>query len=465
MSRFAHPAAVLAATASLLAASHVLVFLDASSGAGGQEAPARQAPPGQLPTYKGGVDLVRVDAYVVDRDGRPVPGLAPKDFQVTVDGKPRKVVSADFVKLTTPRAAAGEGGPVGPGVRPGPAIRAGGGSEQHPAGRHACGRPAAQRFLKQLSPDDQVSLLVIPAGGDSRFTTDHASVARRLEVLGGAAASFRSEVIAQVSITEVVEAGERTADACTTGGRVPPMLLEILDRNGCLLTTMGESERNSCCLQIVTEIHSQASTIQQATSQSLMALESLFLDLARFEGRKTVILFSQRLVTGGAGSLDRGNDLRHAGRLAGRANTNLYVLHLSKGLFENIEVDIRLGAAMPFADEGAARDGLEQIAGAAGGALFQVLAGADFAFERIARETSAFYLLGLEPLPDDRDGKPHQIRVRTGLSGATVRARTEFAIPIAAAAPAQEAAQPAPGTQPATAAQPTPAKVAGRPHR
>ena len=452
-------AAALAAAAFLLAGSSLLVSTHGLPVAanGQQEArggvpQATQAPASQVPVYKGGVDLVRVDAYVVDKDGRPVPGLAPKDFQVTVDGKARTVVSADFVKLTAPRTAPGESGTSDAAPIPGRKYVLVVDQNNIQPGGLRVAVEAAQRFLKQLIPEDQVALLVVPAGGDSRFTTDHAGVSRRLSTLGGVGTNLRSEVFAQISIAESLQLEQVTPEACSPGGRVPPMLVEILERNSCLNATMGEAERSTCCQQIVAEIRHQVMAIQQATSQSLMALESLFRDLARVEGRKTVVLFSQRLVTAsGAGSLDRRNDLRNAGRLAGPANANLYVLHLSKGLFEGIEVDVRQSAARPFVDETAARDGLEQIAGAAGGTIFQVVAGADFVFERIARETSAYYLLGLEPLVEDRDGKPHQIRVRTVLSGATVRARTEFVIPTAAAATAAQAKAAEPTAKPVEA--------------
>ena len=43
------------------------------------------------PTFKSGVELVALDVTVVDRNGRPVQGLGPEAFQVTIDGRPRRV--------------------------------------------------------------------------------------------------------------------------------------------------------------------------------------------------------------------------------------------------------------------------------------------------------------------------------------------------------------------------------------
>ena len=39
-----------------------------------------------------------VDVQVVDKEGRPIPNLGPDKFEVLIDGRRRRVVSADFVR-------------------------------------------------------------------------------------------------------------------------------------------------------------------------------------------------------------------------------------------------------------------------------------------------------------------------------------------------------------------------------
>jgi hypothetical protein len=51
----------------------------------------------QTPTFRSGVDLLTIDVTAIDRDGRPIPDLAPDDVQLFVDGQPRRVVAAQFV--------------------------------------------------------------------------------------------------------------------------------------------------------------------------------------------------------------------------------------------------------------------------------------------------------------------------------------------------------------------------------
>jgi tetratricopeptide (TPR) repeat protein len=113
---------------------------------------------------------------------------------------------------------------------------------------------------------------------------------------------------------------------------------------------------------------------------------------------------------------------------------------------------------------------LEQFTGAAGGALFNIQVGnAESALARITTELSSYYLLGVEPGDEDRDGRMHQIAVKTSQPNVTVRGRRWVTVPKrggAAAAPSGPAAppevpDPAPASPPAAAPSPrvVPAEV------
>lgn len=58
---------------------------------------AQQAGSGQLPAFRSGVELVTVDVGVVEKSGQPVRGLKAQDFVVTVGGRTRRVVTAEFI--------------------------------------------------------------------------------------------------------------------------------------------------------------------------------------------------------------------------------------------------------------------------------------------------------------------------------------------------------------------------------
>src|ERR1700730_14777152 len=69
--------------------------------------PDAQAPPPappqtdgqQTPTFRAGVNFVRVDVIVSNRTGNPVADLKPEDFEVTEQGKPQKVETFKLISL------------------------------------------------------------------------------------------------------------------------------------------------------------------------------------------------------------------------------------------------------------------------------------------------------------------------------------------------------------------------------
>ena len=73
---------------------------------------------------------------------------------------------------------------------------------------------------------------------------------------------------------------------------------------------------------------------------------------------------------------------------------------------------------------------LDQFAGASGGTLMRVLVGSgEGSLDRVLRETSAYYLLGVEPTQADRDGRTHALKVKVNQRNATVRSRTFVLLP------------------------------------
>ena len=58
-----------------------------------------QQPP-RTPTFRSSVDLVPVDVSVLDKNGRPVDDLTASDFTLEVDGKPRRIASAQFISVS-----------------------------------------------------------------------------------------------------------------------------------------------------------------------------------------------------------------------------------------------------------------------------------------------------------------------------------------------------------------------------
>ena len=57
------------------------------------------------PTFPSGVDVVTLDAVVLDGKGRPVSGLAREDFVVTEDGRPQEIATFEAVEVKAALAA------------------------------------------------------------------------------------------------------------------------------------------------------------------------------------------------------------------------------------------------------------------------------------------------------------------------------------------------------------------------
>ena len=77
-----------------------------SAGAGGQQQPPPPPPAGQnpqdqqrQPTFRSGINFVRVDVIVSDKDGNPLLDLKPEDFAVTEDGHPQKVEQFQLIRI------------------------------------------------------------------------------------------------------------------------------------------------------------------------------------------------------------------------------------------------------------------------------------------------------------------------------------------------------------------------------
>ena len=60
----------------------------------------------QTPTFRGGVELVQVDVYVTDEDGKPVTGLTADDFEVFEDGKRQIITTFTPVNIPIERSEA-----------------------------------------------------------------------------------------------------------------------------------------------------------------------------------------------------------------------------------------------------------------------------------------------------------------------------------------------------------------------
>jgi hypothetical protein len=75
--------------------------------AAGRAVGSVQAPP----TFRAGVDLVMLDVQVVAAPSKPVPPLTASQFEVTIEGRHRTIVTAEFLHVDEGRLTRGHSPP------------------------------------------------------------------------------------------------------------------------------------------------------------------------------------------------------------------------------------------------------------------------------------------------------------------------------------------------------------------
>ena len=367
-----------------------------------------QQPP--RPTFRSTVDLVPVDVSVLDRNGRPVSDLTDKDFTLEVDGKPRRIASAQFISAE--RAI--ETAPPKPieydtnsGAVGGRLFMLVVDAGNISAGRGKSAVEAAKRFVGRLNRSDRVALVTIPgAGPQIDFTAHHALVQTLLErVAGQASDPHRAQ---RVGIAEAL--------AFQRGDQM--MINAVVDRE--CSTDLMSITREACLQQLTGEADLLIVAARDRTRNSMTALRYLFERLSASDSPKTIVFLSEGLL------IDREiADISWVGPKAAAARVALYVLQL-----EPPEGDATTSRTSPSrgADRDVLRQGLDQLAGQARGDVFRVVANADFAFQRLALELSGYYLLSFEPEAGDRDGRPHRIKIDVRRGDLMLRSRREFSV-------------------------------------
>lgn len=393
----------------------------------------------QRPTFSAGTDLIAVDVQVVNSDGAPVAGLGLERFEVSINRKRRRVVSADLLRFDESGGAAAVP-PVPTTVSvPGLAEAGEGGRVYilavdvmsfHPsAARDILG--AAQNFVRSLQPTDLVGVFAYPNEQPIEITTNHAAVTRDLDrVIGRSAPLVTSMNRYQLMPSDIIDlTALRARDP-----REPPSDPELKAR----ISEICSGDRDdpvTCQRTVVPEAHALAAFEESQVVQRLSALRSMLAGLAVNPRRKTVVLLSTGILAtdrpGGRPDLE---DLGVViGQDAARANATIYTLHVDR----RQDTMSASSPRRPRPYDNASRDAailarpLDQIAGASGGAMLTVVQGGESAFARVMRETSAYYLLGVEPDQADRDGKPRalSVKVNTGQRGSSVRARSWVVVP------------------------------------
>jgi len=379
----------------------------------------------QSPTFKSGVNLLAVDAVVVDQTGQPILGLTPADFVVKINSQVRKIVSADLVRYATTGSAATSA--AAPGAAPRVPIRTPGRVDDDtrtfilaidepsfltdqikPAAR------AAQAFIRKLDPNDMVGVYVYPFSKPMlEMTHDHEAVIEKLDhVMGRRDRNPGSFNLTAFDILEIT-AGDTDALRDAVLRECPP------DDPGCPATLKGEA-------------NALGAMYEYEGARRVLGISELIYSLGALPGHKTLVVLSAGLMSATriGGRPDFRSYMVRLGEQAARANVQPYFIHMDNSFEELMSVTRPSGGRRPdlrfrsaVFDGAAWASGLERMAGESGGVYLPWKNGTgELVFNRLLRETSAYYLLGVEPTAKDWDGRTLMVSVKTTVKGATVRA-------------------------------------------
>jgi VWFA-related protein len=397
-------------------------------------------------TFRSGLDVIAVDVQVIDRNGAPVPGLGPDKFEVTINGRRRRVLSADLIESRSAatlspaeRAAATAGPPVVPTLARVVFIAVDCLSFDASASRHVIAE--ARSFIDRLPATDEVGLFAYPYGPKIGPTTDHAEISRSLgTVLGQRDLPSNQFHLRPAEIVDLSAAAGARAQGSSS-------LLESVVIREC-----GNPPEDVCRQRLMLEITGAALYYEGQGNAGLGMLRSLLEQVSVIKGRKTLVLISAGMMASDVpgGRPDISELGMQVGKEAARSNTSIYTLYLDTSSVDRFNAEVQKGDKNLQSE---ARDSevlgrwLDQFSGAAGGALFKVQVGSgEYAFDRVLNEISAYYLLGVEPAEEDRDGRTHEIKVKTNQKNVILRGRRWVTVPkrdggpeIASEGPSSEA--------------------------
>ncbi len=381
----------------------------------------------QVPSFRAGVDVVVIDVSVVDRSAFPVTDLTPADFTVTVDGKPRKIVSAQFLSHRAPgideilRVERGEPQPevVAPGrVGTGRDIIIGIDEDSLEPGDGVLAKRAVGRFIDRLLPTDRVAVVTLPRlPARIGLTTNRRDLFDALALVSPAVVPW-PHTDYRIGLSEAYDISRR--DAMAANDVVQRECVDKLTTQATRTDLAQNREIEACSANVLLQANQMALMGHDRAQRSLDALRHLAGILSSIPRPKTLVL-----VSGGFPPPVSTSEFSPVALALAAAQVNLYSLYLEKYQFENAAVTPSPTAS---ADESLERSGIENMTASAGGTLLLVIGEFEPLLDRVSRELAGAYLLGVEVEPADRDGHPHRVDVHVDRSGVSVRARKQYVI-------------------------------------
>jgi VWFA-related protein len=393
-----------------------------------------QAPPPQAPVFAAGVEIVRLDVIVLDREGRPVTDLAAADFQVEEDQREQAITSFERVRVA--------GGPP-PAVLEPPRTSVNRAREPDegrcfflfvddvhltpPVAENV--RAALRLFLDQeVREGDWVTLM---APDKQLWWTARSGweIQKLRKVVDGVKGLYARDPfgdgVSDWTAVCMEEYDDRAKCSIGPAGDAAPAAIRAatFKPHGDTGSLIGQGPASGGTLGI----DEQASGAKRRISVTLDGLRQALDSLVPLRGHKSVILFSEGFVL-----LPKMQGYRELIDAARRANVAIHFID-PRGL--------RSGFSAEFQDAPSTFFGTRRELDAAGsGDLADATGGHTFAgndpvreLRQVGAESEAYYLLGYSP-DAPRFGE-RKLRVRVKGEGLTVHARSRYYV----SRPAEEA--------------------------
>jgi VWFA-related protein len=383
-------------------------------------APTNPAAPDQQPVFRAGVNFVRVDAIVTDKQGNPVADLSAADFEVSEDGKPQNIEQFRFIRVdgTAPpetqgrirtradeeRAAANEDARIFVFFLDDYHVRLG--------NSMAARKPLVDFVQNSLGPNDLVAVMYPLSPLDAvTLTRDHEMITRTLERFEGRKFNyepkFPQEQRYQLYPAEVVERIRRQVSLSAIEGL--SVKLGALREGRKAIIVVSEGYTALLPPQLRDPVASMPGLGNPNRRNPMAGDNSITEDRAEL-----------------AGQMDVQQEMRDVFAAANRSNTALYTVDprgLSTGEFDISE---NVGMQRSNASLRQTQDTLRVLAAETDGRAFVNRNDFGKAMKQIVADSSAYYLIGYNSSQAPQDGKFHEIKVRVKRSGVEVRARKGY---------------------------------------
>lgn len=389
---------------------------------GGQAAADAAQDQSQPPIFRAGINFVRVDVIVTDKNGNPVADLTPGDFEITEQKTPQKIETFKLIWLDGGLMASADG--------PARQIRTDSDEETEAARDDVrlfavflddyhvrlesslSARQQLARFVEtQLGPTDMIGLMYpLESTAAVRMTRNHAAISRGIQQFVGRKYDYtpRNETEQRYAYypAETVEQIRNQVSMSAIKALIMRMGALKEGRKALILVSEGY---NAMLPPQMRDPIASAPGIGNPSRDDPSAGNSLMEDRANFSA---------------SGNLDA--DLRDMWDLANRNNVAIYAVD-PRGLATNeFGIDQNINPRTDRNYLNSTTETLRTLAINTDGQAIVNRNDLTMAMKQIVRDQSAYYLLGYNSTFTATDGKFHEIKVNVKRPGLQVRARKGY---------------------------------------